>query len=125
MMNNKGQSLVLAVILIPIIFLMLLFVYDICRMSLLKNELDNINYMAMEYGLDKLDEDNVVDIVNDLIDKNNDDLDKVDVHFEDDKLYIDIEEKMDTRIGNMKIFKVESSYVGYMDEDKKIIERNK
>ena len=125
MMNNKGQSLVLAVILIPIIFLMLLFVYDICRMSLLKNELDNINYMAMEYGLDTIDEDNVVDIVNDLIDKNNDDLDKVDVHFEDDKLYIDIEEKMDTRIGNIKIFKVESSYVGYMDEDKKIIERNK
>jgi len=47
-MNNKGQSLILFVLLFPIIFLILVLVYDIGNMILLKLELDNINKLVMD-----------------------------------------------------------------------------
>ena len=117
MLNNKGQSLVLFVIILPILFLILILVIDIGRLITLKNELNNINNIVLDYGLDNLE---MVDLENKLIDVinlNKDDIDNIDVTVDGDKIYINMNEKLDA------IFDIKISYIGYMDNGKKRIER--
>ena len=126
-MNNKGQSLVLFVILIPIIFMVLWMVYDIGSMAVLKNELDDINYMAIDYGLNHLDDTSITTKVEELINKNKPDINIV-VNLVDDKIYIVLSGHINNKLslfnkGNA--FLVKSSYVGYMEDDKGIIKKNR
>ena len=58
-MNNRGQSLIAFVLIIPIIIFLIFMVYDIGRMVLLKEELDNINYLTIDYGLEQIESDNL------------------------------------------------------------------
>ena len=69
-MNNKGQSLVTFMLLIPIFLLVLYMVYEIGRMASLKNQLDSINYLAVSYAVNHMDEEGIQDRVRDLINKN-------------------------------------------------------
>lgn len=126
-MNNKGQSLVLFVMTVPIIFMLLFMVYDIGNMILLKQTLNNINYLALDYGLDNIDNENITSKLNNVILKNKNDIDKININIHDNKIYIDLEDNIDTRISLIKsinVFNIKSSYVGYIQDDKKIIERD-
>ena len=122
-MNNKGQSLVTFVLLIPIIILILFMVYDIGSMVLLKIELNNINYLTIDYGVDKIDEINIQDKLRDMINKNNSDIDNIDISVKENKLYITLEDTLDNKISLIRKFKIKikSSYIGYMEEDNKKI----
>lgn len=125
-MNNKGQSLVLFVILIPILFMILFMVYEVGRMALLKHELNDINYLVIDCVLDKTTNENNTDDIKELINKNKSDIDNIEVKIEDEKIYVTLEDSISTKVSLIKssqIFKVKSSYVGYMKEDKKAIER--
>lgn len=122
-MNNKGQSLVTFVIIFPILFLMFLLVYNIGSMVLLKSELDDINYIALDYGIDNINNDNCIDNVKKLIVKNKDNIDNVNINIEDGKMYIILEDSIDTKASFGNVFNVKSSYVGYIKDDKKIIEK--
>ena len=125
-MNNKGQSLVLFVILIPILFMILFMVYEVGRMALLKHELNDINYLVIDCVLDKTTNENNTDDIKELINKNKNDIDNIEVKIEDEKIYVTLEDSISTKVSLIKssqIFKVKSSYVGYMKEDKKAIER--
>ena len=124
-MNNRGQSLVLFVLMIPIAFLILMMIYNIGVLAILKNRINNINTIAMEYGLDIMEEEDAKDKINALIVKNKSNIDKIEINIEDNKLYITLEDTIDNKLSIIKIFKVSSSYVGYMEEDKKIIEKNR
>lgn len=124
-MNNKGQSLVTFVLVIPIIFLIFMMIYDIGNMVLLKIELNNINNIALDYGLDNINEENIKDKIETLIIKNKNDINSISINIEDNKIYITLEDSVNTKISFGNIFNVKSSYVGYIDNDKKIIERNK
>lgn len=127
-MNNRGQSLISFVLLIPILLLILYMVYEIGRMALLRNSLDGINYLAVDYALDNIDTDHIQDKVETLILKNKDDIDNIIVTIDDDKVYITLRDRLNSKttlFKNSKVFSVKSSYVGYMENEKKIIERDK
>lgn len=124
-MNNKGQSLVTFVLVIPIAVLIFMMIYDIGSMVLLKSELNNINYLAIDYGLSNINEEDVNEKIKSLIVKNKSKIDNISINIEDNKIYIILEDSIDTKISLKKIFKVKSSYVGYLENDKKKIERNK
>ena len=124
-MNNRGQSLVLFVLLIPLVLMILYAVYEIGRMTLLKHELDNINAIALDYGIDKINDENIDINIKELIEKNKNDIDKIDIKILDDKMYITLEDSLSKKTSLFKnVFIVKSSYVGYMDNNKKIIERD-
>lgn len=126
MLNNKGQSLILFVLIFPILLLILVLVIDIGRVIVRKQELDNINKIALNYGLDKINEFNLEDIVLDIINLNDNSIDKINFIFENDKIYLSLYDDVDTYLGNViniSLFNVESSFVGYMNNDKKRIER--
>ena len=124
MLNNKGQSLVLFVLIIPILLLLLVLVVDIGKMILLKQELNNINYMVIDYGVNnKIKEDKMRELIN----KNKRDITDIEILY-DDELCITLTSDFDMMLSvikNIDIFKIKSSYCGYMDEGRLKIERNK
>ena len=77
-LNNKGQSLVLFVVIMPIILLMFVLVYDIGNAMYEKNKLSNVSYMVIDYALDNIDKVDENDLI-DLIDKNTNNLSSVSV----------------------------------------------
>ena len=124
-MNNKGQSLVTFILVLPIMLLIFFGLYDIGNMVILKNELRNISYIVLDYGIDNIDSDNVIIDMNALVIKNKSDIDDVSIVKDDDgKLHIVLYDSADTKISFSNIFKIKVAYVGYMNEDKKVIERD-
>lgn len=126
MLNNKGQSLVLFVVIIPILLFILILVIDIGKAINLKQELNNINKIVLDYGLDNLDQDNLEEEMTELVKLNNNEIDKIDIRFDDDKIYLNISCDMDLMfisIANISLFEITSSYVGYIQDDNKRIEK--
>ena len=124
-MNNRGQSLVTFILVLPIMLLIFLGLYDIGNMVLLKNELRDISYIVLDYGIDNIDEDDVIIDMNALVLKNKSDIDDVSIVKDDEgKLHVKLYDSVNTKISFSNIFKIKVSYVGYMDEDKKVIERD-
>ena len=131
MLNNKGQSLILFVIVLPILLLVLILVVDIGKVIVLKQELDNISEIVLDYGLDKLNNNDLNNLnleseLTDLVILNKDDIDMINIRLEDDKIYIELNENVEGMLSGLidiSIFDVESSYVGYIDNNEKRIEK--
>ena len=126
MLNNKGQSLILFIVILPILLLILVLVIDVGRIIVLKQELDNINKIVLDYGLDNIDMDDLNNKMVELVKLNNNEIDDININLEEDKLYIEL--NMDTGgmlsgLVDISIFDIKSSYVGYIKDEKKIIER--
>ena len=125
MLNNKGQSLVLFVIILPIILLILEFVIDIGMTISIKSELENISDIVLDYGLDHLDEEDLINKMDEIVRLNKDDIDNVNLSIIDNKIYLELNERykgMFSSFVDISIFDIKVSYVGYMEEDIKRIE---
>ena len=121
-MNNKGQTLVLFVLMLPIIIFIMLLVIDVSNMVITKQELNNINKMVLNYGLDIIEEENIENKLEDMINKNistNEHTMKID----DGTIEIDLKKEIKGIITKKKIYEVKSVYKGYIKEDEKVISR--
>lgn len=128
LMNNRGQSLISFVLIVPIILLILFMVYDIGNMVLLKEQLDNINYLVIDYGLDKLNDIDLNNKLTEMINKNKDDIDKIEININDGEIKILLEDKIENRlslINKLDVLDIKSNYIGYIQDDKKIIRKDK
>lgn len=127
-MNSRGQSLISFVLIIPIILMILFMVYDIGNMILLREKLDNINYVVIDYGLDNIDDLDLNAKLNELIKKNKDDIEVVNISISEGKIRITLEDRLDNKfslISKFKTFTIKSSYIGYKENDKKVIRKDK
>ena len=121
-MNNKGQTLVLFVLILPIIIFIMLLVIDVSNMVITKQELNNINKMVLNYGLDIIEEENIENKLEDMINKNistNEHTIKID----DGTIEIGLKKEIKGIITKKKIYEVKSVYKGYIKEDEKVISR--
>ena len=159
MLNNRGQSLVLFVITLPVLLIVLVIVIDIGRVISLKQELNSISELVLDYGLDYLNDvgidnsdgnidtdvnnindnvngdsvrnnnlssDNIDDKLIEMIKLNKNDIDFIDVRIDDSKLYIELNDRVDgifSSIVDISVFNIRSTYVGYMNNNEKRIER--
>ncbi len=125
-LNNKGQSLVMFVVILPVIIMILMMVVDIGKMVNLKSELDNINYIAISYGLDNISDDDIQDKIRKLIYKNKLGIDEVKIEINDGEVDITLVDGIDLiLLKESNILRVRSSYRGIISDEKKIIERNR
>ena len=128
MLNNRGQSLVMFVLVIPILLMILILVLDIGRMYLERRELDNINYIALDYAIERINEENINDKIVEIIKKNDQNIVITKNNIEDNKIYLVTEKEYDGYfLGfiSKKLITIKSVYVGYQINDKKYIERVK
>ena len=142
MFNNRGQSLVLFILVLPLLLFILILIVDVGRGMLLKNELDSINMIVLDYGLDEMSDidnksnvdgnllnNNVDDIKNrikNIIMLNKRDIDTIKIDIVDNKIYVLLEDNVKglfSKLIDISIFNVKSSYVGYIDNNDKRIER--
>lgn len=124
-LNNKGQSLVMFIIIIPIFLLIITLVYDVGTAIYEKNRLSNTALLVVDYGLDNIDDIEENDLI-DFIKENDDNLDYISVVIEDDVIEIKLSKKIKGIIGkmfNFDIVDVNVHYNGKLVQGKKEIER--
>lgn len=124
-MNNKGQTLILFVMLLPLLFILLCLVVDIGLLYSEKNKLDNIVKENIEYFLENNIED-AEDELNKLLYKNIDNVKIENIDFRDNKLKVEVTKKYKSifsNILNKDFYKIKISYIGYKLENKIIIEK--
>lgn len=126
-LNNKGQSLVMFIVIIPIFIIILTLVYDIGTAIYEKNSLSNTNYMVIDYGLSNIDKVSENDLIN-LILKNSKGVNNVSVIIDDNIINIKISKYFKGIFGkiiNSNLTEIVSEYKGELVDDKKKIERIK
>lgn len=110
-MNNKGQVLVLFVIILPIIIFILFIVVDIGNIYLKKNEVCDITYNAISYLKDGKTNEEVVN----LIKENNK---NIKVSIDNNIITSKLKVKSTIKLYDLNIFEVSCSYK--IDEENKI-----
>lgn len=126
-LNNKGQSLAIFVIFIPVFIMIGTLVVDISFAKYESRRLDNITKDVINYGLKHIEEEPYNNMV-DLIYQNDDEIDNYSIDIDDVNKTIDITVEKSTKgffgsIIGKEIYKEKSSYVGYIKDDKRIIEK--
>lgn len=120
-LDNKGQTLVMFVIIIPILLFILILVYDIGNAIYEKNRLSNINYMTVEYGLENIDRTDENELI-DIIMKNCNDLSDISVLINNEVVDVKLSKKIKGNFGklfNYSLVEINSEYKGIIS-DKKI-----
>ena len=123
--NNKGQSLVMFVLIIPIFLLILTLVYDVGNAIYEKDRLSNTNFLTIEYGLNNIDTVTENDLKN-LIEQNTSNLKYIYVTIEENQIEIKMEKDAKSIIGkmfNFNLVKIISHYKGKIINNQKEIER--
>ena len=124
-LNNKGQSLVMFIIIIPIFLLIVTLVYDVGTAIYEKNRMSNTNYMVIDYGLDNINNVSEGELTS-LIQRNIDNLNYVSILIQDNEIEIIL--SMDIRgiVGKMfgfDLITANSQYKGTIINGEKKIER--
>lgn len=127
-LNNKGQSLVLFIVLLPILLLVIVLVVDVGIIMTSKQDLNNINYMMVDYGLSNLGKESLEEEIRKYIILNDSEIDNMNIRVVDNEVYINmrkIEKSLIAHVFNIKDFEIVSEYKGTIINDKKSIERIK
>ena len=123
-LDNKGQSLSMFIILIPIFIMVATLVFDVGSAIYEKNKLSNVCYMVVDYGIDNLDSVDENDLIEFIL-KNLDGLSKIDVNIDDD-INVELSKDIEGTIGRMfgfNLISASSHCVGKFNGEDKIIER--
>lgn len=140
-LNNKGQSLILFIIFLPILLGIMALVVDVGNALSKKSEQDNVIEYILNYGLENGEvffKNNDEYYYNEELVNWKDDLKiLLDYNLENSNNEIVLNEKeiiiksksyvegIFSNILNIKGFKIESEYKGYIENDKKIIQKEK
>ncbi len=125
-LNNKGQTLVMFIILLPILLFVLTLVYDVGNAIYEKDRLSNTNYMVVEYAIcnSLVSEDELVELIN----KNDDDISDITIMMIDNSVTIALTKDIKGIFGKMfgfNLTSVKSEYKGNIIQGEKKIERIK
>lgn len=124
-MNNKGQSLAVFVLIIPIIILLFILVLDYGMISVEKRKISSSVKSSIKYGLKKIDNENIQDDLKKLIYKNinQDSIKKLEIQINNDSISVDIVVKYDG-VFNFITNNIKVCYTGSIVDNKiKIIKR--
>lgn len=126
-LNNKGQTLVMFVLIIPIILLILVLIYDVAGALYEKNRLSNTSYLACEYALDNIDSIDENGVISYIL-KNSDNLNNISVIIKDNTIEIELDKNIKGVFGkniSLDLIEIKSKYRGTIINNEKNIERIK
>ena len=127
-LNNKGQTLVMFIVIIPILISIMVLVIDLGSAFAKKQELNNVNKLVIEYGLDNLGQENLESDLTSYITMNAKDLSNVKVTVENNTINVTTKAYINGIISkalNIDGFEIVSEYHGYLSGEEKRIERVK
>ncbi len=124
-MNKKGQTLVAFVLILPLLVLILSFIINLSFIYIAQRNLDNNikNAIGVRFS-DRFIEDEMENKIRDLILKNNDNINELEIYITNENIKIRVgmiyDTKIPTIIGENK-FTIKSNYEGYKLNDELII----
>lgn len=126
-LNNKGQSLVLFIVFVPLVIIMGALIVDLSYAKYNSRRINLIAKEVLSYGLNNIENDPYYEMVN-LIYKNDEDIDEYKINIDSDNKRIDIMISKSNKsffsfIVGKEIYTQKCLYTGYFNEDKKVIER--
>lgn len=122
-MNNKGQTLVVFIILLPVLFLFLGLVYDFGLISLENKKIKNNIEEIISYSLDNLEEENLTLKIKENLENNLGSI-KTNITLENNIVLINVKKEIKTIFIKKQINnQINITYKGYLDNNKKIITR--
>ncbi len=126
-LNSKGQSLAIFVIFVPVFIMIGTLVVDITFARYNARRLDDITKTVVRYGLNHIDKEPYNNMV-DLIYQNDDSVDSytIDIDEEQKKVSVTINKATKGFFGSIigkEIYKEKSVFVGYIKNEKMIIEK--
>lgn len=117
-MNNKGQTLVVFIIFIPVIILLMAFIVDTSLMYIAKSKLNDLSKTIIKEIYDVEDKNSKVE---ELLNVNEINYNNYDIEINDNKIKLNIEEEIDSVFGSMignESYTIKSEITGYKDNDK-------
>ena len=117
-MNNRGQTLVVFIIFIPVIILLMAFIVDTSLMYIAKSKLNDLSKTIIKEIYDIEDKNNKVE---ELLKVNEINYNNYDVEINDNKVILSIEEEIDSVFGRMignESYTIKSEVTGYKENDK-------
>lgn len=126
MMNNKGQTLVIFIVFLPLLLIILASIVDIGFVYYEKNKLDNLNIMVIDYGISHLDDDKLTEKIENLIKKNDKKIKLKSIELESNKLELTLSKKIKSTFGKIigiNKYNITSKYIGTNIEYKKSIKK--
>lgn len=128
-LSNKGQSLAIFIVFIPLFIMMGTFVVDMAYARYNSNKLNETNKMVIRYGLKHIEENPFDDMVH-LIYQNDSEIDNYDIKIDvlNKTVSVSIDKASRGFFGSLigkDIYKEKSSYIGYIKDEKIIIDEVK
>lgn len=122
-MNNKGQSLVLFVLLLPIMIGIIALVFDVSMIINQKQEQESVLEMTLQYSLEEenIEKEQIEELINKNLENAN-----VEVTFKEESIYIEVQDEVDgifSKLLGFSKFQIKSKYQGYIEQEKKKIEK--
>ncbi len=122
--NNKGQSLVLFVLLLPIMIGIMALVIDIGNAMMMKNKTDNVIEMVIDIALNKeLERNEIEDLINYNLKSN-----KNNINISENRITIQSSTKVEgifSKLFGFSGFSIESEYIGEIQNEKKLTKKIK
>ena len=118
-MDNKGQTLIIFVLILPILLLLFTLIWEIGNLSFTINKYEAEIKDTINYGLknkENIDENTLINLLKENIDGN------ITVKI-DDKIKIDVKEKYKALFKFNNHFYIDITYIGYIENEKIIIKR--
>ena len=121
-MNNKGQSLIAFILILPVIFVFITGLWEIGNISYINSKIDEEIKSTLKYGLKHIEEDNIKEKIQTLLDKNIEG--QKEITIEENKILIKINYKYESFYSKLlKIKEIDETYIGKKENDKIIIEK--
>ena len=126
-LDNKGQSLVMFILIMPIFILILALVVDIGNLVNLKLDLNNVNKISISYGIDNIDKINA-ETLEKLIEANDSKIkiEKITIDKENNYIKITISKYSDSILGKIiqiNGYNITSSYEAQIKDEEKEIKK--
>ena len=121
-MNNKGQSLIAFILLLPVMFVFILGIWEIGNISYFRSNVDRSAESALNFGLKHIEEDDVQSKILKVLDKNFEGTKEVVI--ENDKIVIKVKcEYHNLYSKYIKPIEFSKTYIGRLENEKIIIEK--
>lgn len=122
-MNNKGQSLATFILLLPLIFLIIVGVYDIGSLELEKGKIDSEIKSSITYGLKNINDPNIKQKIHVILDKNI--TGEKSININGKSIQITYKNTINSIFTNIikNGYEISQTYTGYIKDGKIIIEK--
>lgn len=127
-LDNKGQSLVIFVIFIPLFIMIGTFIIDIGFAKYNERKLNSISKEVISYGMKHISDDPRSEMEN-LIKKNDDEITyyEIDIDTDNNKIKLIINKDSKGIFGKIigkELYKIRCSYIGFIKDENIVIEKS-